>query len=216
MPSLVAAVLPLMSDRLRSPARMQEQDRRREKELLDGIRPHQAGGLAGDDVRLRYRYLDLRRTGPANAIKLRAQANRIARRILDERGFHEIETPTLTRSTPEGARDFLVPVRLQPGTWYALPQSPQLFKQLLMVAGLERYYQIARCYRDEDFRADRQPECTQLDIGMSFVEQDDVIELGAAVVGALWEGLAGHRIPSPIPPITGHQAMNRDGPGKAA
>jgi aspartyl-tRNA synthetase len=169
---------------------------------------------AGDDVRLKYRYLDLRRTGPAQALKLRSTANRIARRVLDERDFHEIETPTLTRSTPEGARDFLVPVRLQPGTWYALPQSPQLFKQLLMVAGMERYYQIARCYRDEDFRADRQPEFTQLDIEMSFVTQDDVIELGEAIVGALWAELAGYRIATPIPRLTWHDAMNRYGSDK--
>jgi aspartyl-tRNA synthetase len=169
---------------------------------------------AGDDIRLKYRYLDLRRSGPAAALKLRSMANRIARRVLDDRDFHEIETPTLTRSTPEGARDFLVPVRLQPGTWYALPQSPQLFKQLLMVAGMERYYQIARCYRDEDFRADRQPEFTQLDIEMSFVTQDDVIELGEAIVGALWEELAGYRIPTPIPRITWHDAMSRYGSDK--
>src|SRR3954471_18445773 len=151
---------------------------------------------AGDDIRLKYRYLDLRRSGPSKALKLRSRANRIAREVLNAHGFHEIETPTLTRSTPEGARDFLVPVRLQPGSWYALPQSPQLFKQLLMVAGMERYYQIARCYRDEDFRADRQPEFTQLDIEMSFVTQDDIIELGEELVRKLWSELAGHEIPA--------------------
>jgi aspartyl-tRNA synthetase len=168
---------------------------------------------AGDDIRLRYRYLDLRRTAPANAIKMRSRANQIAREILHARDFNEIETPTLTRSTPEGARDFLVPVRLQPGSWYALPQSPQLFKQLLMVAGMERYYQIARCYRDEDFRADRQPEFTQLDIEMSFVVQDDVIELAEAVVRGLWSELAGYDIPE-IRRISFGEAMDRYGSDK--
>jgi aspartyl-tRNA synthetase len=169
---------------------------------------------AGDDVRLRYRYLDLRRSGPARALRLRSRANQIAREVLHARQFVEIETPTLTRSTPEGARDFLVPVRLQPGTWYALPQSPQLFKQLLMVAGMERYYQIARCYRDEDFRADRQPEFTQLDIEMSFVTQDDVIELGEEIVAALWGELAGFTVPRPIPRLTWHDALARYGSDK--
>ncbi|WP_213454285.1 aspartate--tRNA ligase [Rhizomonospora bruguierae] len=169
---------------------------------------------AGDDVRLRYRYLDLRRATPAASIRMRSQANQLARRVLHDRDFVEIETPTLTRSTPEGARDFLVPVRLQPGTWYALPQSPQLFKQLLMVSGMERYYQIARCYRDEDFRADRQPEFTQLDIEMSFITQDDVIELGEAIVAELWGELAETEVPRPIPRITWHDAMARYGSDK--
>jgi aspartyl-tRNA synthetase len=169
---------------------------------------------ASDDLRLKYRYLDLRRSGPAKALRLRSRANQIAREVLHARDFNEIETPTLTRSTPEGARDFLVPVRLQPGTWYALPQSPQLFKQLLMVAGMERYYQIARCYRDEDFRADRQPEFTQLDIEMSFVTQDDIISLGEEIVGKLWSELAGYDIPRPIPRITWTDAMNRYGSDK--
>jgi aspartyl-tRNA synthetase len=169
---------------------------------------------AGDDIRLKYRYLDLRRSGPAKALKLRSRANQIAREVLHRHDFHEIETPTLTRSTPEGARDFLVPVRLQPGSWYALPQSPQLFKQLLMVAGMERYYQIARCYRDEDFRADRQPEFTQLDIEMSFVTQDDVINLAEEIVAALWGELADYQVPRPIPRLTWHDAMARYGSDK--
>jgi aspartyl-tRNA synthetase len=169
---------------------------------------------ASDDLRLKYRYLDLRRSGPSNALKLRSRANQIAREVLHARDFNEIETPTLTRSTPEGARDFLVPVRLQPGSWYALPQSPQLFKQLLMVAGMERYYQIARCYRDEDFRADRQPEFTQLDIEMSFVTQDDIIELGEEIVRKLWAELAGVTVQTPIPRITWHDAMSRYGSDK--
>jgi len=167
----------------------------------------------GEEARLRHRYLDLRRSGPAAAMRLRSDVNRAAREVLHAAGFLEVETPTLTRSTPEGARDFLVPVRLQPGNWYALPQSPQLFKQLLMVGGLERYYQIARCYRDEDFRADRQPEFTQLDIEMSFVEQDDVIAIGEKVVAALW-ALIGVEVPLPIPRITYAESMRRYGNDK--
>ena len=167
----------------------------------------------GDEVRLKYRYLDLRRQSAGDALRMRSRVNQIARDVLLEREFVEIETPTLTRSTPEGARDFLVPVRLQPGHWYALPQSPQLFKQLLMVAGMERYFQIARCYRDEDFRADRQPEFTQLDIEMSFVEQDDVIEVGEAVIRGLWKGILDHEI-GDIPRMTYHEAMRRFGSDK--
>src|SRR5690606_22477056 len=158
----------------------------------------------------KHRYLDLRRSGPAAAIRLRSRIHRAARSVLEAREFVEVETPTLTRSTPEGARDFLVPARLAPGSWYALPQSPQPVKQLLMVGGLERYYQIARCYRDEDFRADRQPEFTQLDIEMSFVDQEDVIALMEDVLEAMWAE-AGHTISRPIPRMTYEEAMRRFG-----
>ena len=167
----------------------------------------------GEEARLKYRYLDLRREAPAQALRLRSEANRAAREALYAHGFTEIETPTLTRSTPEGARDFLVPARLRPGSWYALPQSPQLFKQLLMVAGMERYFQIARCYRDEDFRADRQPEFTQLDIEMSFVGEDDVIAVGEDILVALWR-LIGYDVQTPVPRMTYADAMRRYGSDK--
>ncbi|WHT17103.1 aspartate--tRNA ligase [Crossiella sp. CA-258035] len=168
----------------------------------------------GEEIRLKHRYLDLRRSGPAKAMRMRSEVNRVAREVLHRNDFVEIETPTLTRSTPEGARDFVVPARLQPGSWYALPQSPQLFKQLLMVGGLERYYQIARCYRDEDFRADRQPEFTQLDIEMSFVEQDDVISLGEQIIAAIWREVLGVELSLPIPRIPYAEAMARYGSDK--
>ncbi len=166
-----------------------------------------------DEIRLRYRYLDLRRKSAGDALRMRSKVSHIARSVLMEQDFVEIETPTLTRSTPEGARDFLVPVRLKPGHWYALPQSPQLFKQLLMVAGMERYFQIARCYRDEDFRSDRQPEFTQLDIEMSFVDQSDVIAVGEKVIKEIWAGVLKYPI-GEIPHMTYHEAMRRFGSDK--
>ncbi|CNW15877.1 aspartyl-tRNA synthetase [Mycobacterium tuberculosis] len=175
--------------------------------------PFQLDEPAGEELRLKYRYLDLRRDDPAAAIRLRSRVNAAARAVLARHACVEIETPTITRSTPEGARDFLVPARLHPGSFYALPQSPQLFKQLLMVAGMERYYQIARCYRDEDFRADRQPEFTQLDMEMSFVDAEDIIAISEEVLTELW-ALIGYRIPTPIPRIGYAEAMRRFGTDK--
>jgi len=167
-----------------------------------------------EEVRLRYRYLDLRREGPAANLRLRSKVTSTIRNVMESLEFFEIETPYLTRSTPEGARDFLVPVRLQPGSWYALPQSPQLFKQLLMVAGMERYYQIARCFRDEDFRADRQPEFTQLDIEMSFIDQADILAVAEKILVKVWKEAVGYDIPTPIPHMTYADAMDRYGSDK--
>ena len=167
-----------------------------------------------EEVRLKYRYLDLRREGPSSALRLRSKVTSIIRSVMDSEGFLDIETPNLTRSTPEGARDFLVPVRLQPGSWYALPQSPQLFKQLLMVAGMERYYQIARCFRDEDFRADRQPEFTQLDIEMSFVDQSDVIAIAEKILKEVFKRTLDIDIALPIAHMTYHEALRRFGSDK--
>jgi aspartyl-tRNA synthetase len=167
-----------------------------------------------EEVRLKYRYLDLRRERPAANLRLRSRVTSAIRRVMEELDFHEIETPYLTRSTPEGARDFLVPVRLQPGSWYALPQSPQLFKQLLMVAGMERYYQIARCFRDEDFRADRQPEFTQLDIEMSFIDQADILAVAEQILVKIWKESVGYDIPTPIRHMTYADAMDRYGSDK--
>ena len=167
-----------------------------------------------EEVRLKYRYLDLRREKPAANLRLRSKVTSTIRRVMEDLDFLEIETPYLTRSTPEGARDFLVPVRLQPGSWYALPQSPQLFKQLLMVAGMERYYQIARCFRDEDFRADRQPEFTQLDIEMSFIDQADILAVAEKLLVKVWKEAVGYEIKTPIRHMTYADAMQNYGSDK--
>jgi aspartyl-tRNA synthetase len=171
-------------------------------------------GNISEEIRLKYRYLDLRREGPAKNLRLRSKVTAAIREVMSDQDFLEIETPYLTRSTPEGARDFLVPVRLQPGSWYALPQSPQLFKQLLMVAGMERYYQIARCFRDEDFRADRQPEFTQLDIEISFADQSDVIAVAEKVLTTVFDKVVNYKIPTPIPHMTYRDAMRDYGSDK--
>ena len=167
-----------------------------------------------EEVRLKYRYLDLRREAPAANLRLRSKVTQTIRKVMEQEAFLEIETPYLTRSTPEGARDFLVPVRLQPGSWYALPQSPQLFKQLLMVAGMEKYYQIARCFRDEDFRADRQPEFTQFDLEMSFVDQEDVLAIAEKVVAQVWREVVGFEMKLPLPRMTYAVAMDKYGSDK--
>jgi aspartyl-tRNA synthetase len=176
--------------------------------------PVEGGADISEDIRIKYRYLDIRREDTARALRIRSAAAYLLSDVMRDHGFVNVETPYLTRSTPEGARDFLVPVRLRPGNWYALPQSPQLFKQLLMVGGLERYYQLARCFRDEDFRKDRQPEFTQIDLEMSFVTRDDVIRVGESVVSTLWREITGYQIPLPLPRMTYADAMARFGSDK--
>jgi aspartyl-tRNA synthetase len=176
--------------------------------------PVEGDAEINEDVRIKYRYLDIRREETARALRIRSQASYLLNQVMQQHRFVNVETPYLTRSTPEGARDFLVPVRLKPGNWYALPQSPQLFKQLLMVGGLERYYQLARCFRDEDFRKDRQPEFTQIDLEMSFVTREDVIAVGEDIIATLWRDIIGQEIARPMPRMTYADAMARYGSDK--
>jgi aspartyl-tRNA synthetase len=176
--------------------------------------PVEGSADINEDIRIKYRYLDIRREQMSRALRARSTAAYLLSDVMRDHGFVNVETPYLTRSTPEGARDFVVPVRLRPGSWYALPQSPQLFKQLLMVGGLERYYQLARCFRDEDSRKDRQPEFTQIDLEMSFVTRDDVIAVGEAIVTTLWREIVGYEIPTPLPRMTYADALARFGSDK--
>jgi aspartyl-tRNA synthetase len=176
--------------------------------------PIEGSTEVSEDIRLKYRYLDIRREDTAHALRVRSEAAYLLQDVMRQHRFVQVETPYLTRSTPEGARDFLVPVRLRPGNWYALPQSPQLFKQLLMVGGLERYFQLARCFRDEDFRKDRQPEFTQIDIEMSFVTRDDVLGVAEDIAATLWSRIAGFELPRPLPRMTYADAMARYGSDK--